>query len=77
MHNLKDPFRLLPMEMLCTYLDDFWSKNVGVLSINVFWTHPPAGGAITGQCEKLRSEVHLWHRGSVRAKFHCNRTNGA
>ena len=39
MHNLKDPFRLLPMEMLCTYLDDFWSKNVHkcVLDTSACW----------------------------------------
>ena len=69
MHNLKDLFCLVLIEILCTNLRDFWSKNGGLLSINVFWTHPPAGGAITGQCDNSGSEVQLWHPGSVHVKF--------
>ena len=57
MHNLKDPFRLLPIEILCTDVRDFWTKNVGVLSINVCWTHPPGGGARRVACEKCWVEV--------------------
>ena len=43
----------------------------------MFRTSPPDGGAITGQCEKSRSEVHLWHPGSLRVEFRWCRTNGA
>ena len=77
MKNPKDPFCLLAIEILCTDLCDFWTKNGGVLSKNVFWTIPPGGGAVTSPSDKKRSEVLLRHLGSVRAKFHCNRTNGA
>ena len=55
----------------------FRIKIGGVLSKNVFWTIPPVGGAVTGPCDKKRSEVLLRHLGSVRAKFRTNRTNGA
>ena len=56
-HNLKDPFRVLPIEILCTKLRELWTKNGGVLSINVFWTHPPHGGARRAACEKCWAEV--------------------
>ena len=52
MKNLKDAFCLLAIEILCANLRDFWTENGGALSRNVFWTNPPAGGAITDQCEK-------------------------
>ena len=77
MKNLKYPFCLLAIEILCTDLHDFWTKNRGALSRNVFWTNPPAGGAVTGPSDKKRSEVLLRHLGIVRAKFRTNRTNGA
>ena len=76
MKNLKDPFRLLAIEILCTDLRDFWTKIGGVLSKNVFWTNPPVGGAVTGPSDKKGPEVLLRHLGSVRAKFR-NCTNGA
>ena len=53
MKNLKDHFYLVAIEILFTDLRDFWTKNGGALSRNVFWTNPPGGGAITDQCEKL------------------------
>ena len=52
-------------------------ENCRLLSKNVFWTNPPVGGAVTGPCDKKRSEVVLLHLGSVRAKFGCNRTDSA
>ena len=77
MHNQKDPFCLLPLEILCTDLGDFWSKNGGVLSINVFWTHPPHGGARRAACEKCWVEVLNCYPGNVCAKFGCDRADGA
>ena len=77
MHNLNEPFCLLTIEILCNNLRDFWSRNGGLLSMNVFWTHPPVGGAITGQCDNCEAEIHLWHPGSVCGKFRWCRGNGS
>ena len=74
MKNLKDPFRLLAIEILCTDLRDFWTKIGGVLSQNVFWTNLPVGGAVTGPSDEKGPEVLLRHLGSVRAKLR-NRSN--
>ena len=75
MKNLKDPFRLLAIEIQGTDSRDFWTIIGGVLSKNVFLTNPPGGGAVTGPSDKKRSEVLLLHLGSVLAKFGCNRTD--
>ena len=75
--NLKDPFRLMTIEILCTDLRDFGTKSVGVLSKNVFCTNRPPGGAITGPCEKFGAEVLLWYPGNVCAQFGCEQANGA
>ena len=56
MKNLKDAFCLLAIEILCANLRDFWTENGGALSRNVFWTNPPAGGAVTGPSDKKWSE---------------------
>ena len=77
MHNLKDPFCLLPIEILCINLRNLWTKNGGELSINVFWTHPPHGGARRATCEKRWVEVLNCYPGNVCAKFGCDRVNGA
>ena len=76
-HNLKDPFRVLPIEILCTKLRELWTKNGGVLSINVFWTHPPHGGARRAACEKCWAEVLNCYPGNVCAKCGFDRANGA
>ena len=76
MKNLKDPFRLLAIEILHTDLRDLWTRIAGALSKNVFWTNPPVGGAVTGPSDKKGPEVLLRQLGSLRAKFR-NRTNGA
>ena len=61
MQNLKDRFCLIAIEIQCADSHDFGTKAVGVLSRNVLWTNPPAGGAVTGPCEKLGSGVLLPH----------------
>ena len=77
MHNLKDTFYLLPIEILCIYLRALWTKNGGVLSINVFWTHPPHGGARRAACKKGWVEVLNCYPGNVCTQFGCDRSNGA
>ena len=77
MKSLKDPFRLLAVEILGTDSRVFWAIIGGVLSKNVFWTNPPVGGAVTGPSDEKRSEVLLLHLGSVCAKFGGIRTDSA
>ena len=49
---------------------DFWTKSVEVLSKNLFCTHQPLGGAITGPCQKLG-------RGSALAPKECECSDSA
>ena len=77
MTNLKNPFRLMDMEILCSDVREFWVNIGGVLSNNVFLTNWPAGGAVRGPSEKCWTEVHLRHLGTVRVKCGCDRGNGA
>ena len=53
------------------------AKFHGMLSINVFWTHPPHGGARRAPCEKCWLEVLNCYAGNVCAKFGCDGGNGA
>ena len=41
MKILKEAFCLMDIEILCTDFHDFWTKPVGLVSKNVFWTNPP------------------------------------
>ena len=42
----------MAIEIPCADLRDFWTRNGGVLSRNVFWINQPVGGAVRGPCEK-------------------------
>ena len=77
MHTLKHPLCFMAIEILGPNLCEYWTKSVGLLSKNVFWTHPHAGGAVTDPHNKSRVEFHLLHLGSVCAPFCCQRANGA